>query len=110
MAGQQAKDTDTRSPWFNPPDDGESSRRALTRDRVVAEALAVISTDGAQALSMRALGPRLGDDPLAGERAAAGLPVVRRVEPERACVRVFGLLTCHACLRLSRADCERCSQ
>src|SRR5271165_4482888 len=48
MAGQQAKDTDTRSLWFNPPDDGESSRRALTR------------TDGAQALSMRALGPRLG--------------------------------------------------
>ncbi len=60
MAGQQAKDTDTRSLWFNPPDDGESSRRALTRERVVAEALAVISTDGAQALSMRALGPRLG--------------------------------------------------
>ncbi len=60
MAGQQAKGMDTRSLWFNPPDDGESSRRALTRERVVAEALAVISTDGAQALSMRALGRRLG--------------------------------------------------
>src|SRR5271166_6192842 len=60
MAGQQAKDADTRSLWFNPPDDGESSRRALTRERVVAEALAVISTDGAEALSMRALAARLG--------------------------------------------------
>src|SRR5271169_3931210 len=60
MAGQQAKDTDTRSLWFNLPDDGETSRRTLTRERVVAEALAVISTDGAQALSMRALGRRLG--------------------------------------------------
>src|SRR5271157_2987716 len=60
MAGQQAKDADTRSLWFNPPDDGESSRRALTRERVVAEALAVISTDGAEALSMRALARRLG--------------------------------------------------
>ena len=60
MAGQQSKDTDTRSLWFNPPDDEESSRRALTRERVVAEALAVISTDGAQALSMRAIAARLG--------------------------------------------------
>src|SRR5208337_4540576 len=60
MAGQQTRDPDTRSLWFNPPDDGESSRRALTRERVVAEALAVISTDGAQALSMRALARRLG--------------------------------------------------
>jgi TetR/AcrR family tetracycline transcriptional repressor len=45
--------------WFNPPDSPES-RRALTRDRVVAEALTVISTDGAAALSMRALAARLG--------------------------------------------------
>ncbi len=60
MAGQQAGDADTRSLWFNPPDNGESSRRTLTRERVVAEALAVISTDGAQALSMRALARRLG--------------------------------------------------
>ena len=60
MAGQQAGDADTRSLWFNPPDDRESSRRTLTRERVVVEALAVISTDGAQALSMRALAPRLG--------------------------------------------------
>ena len=60
MAGRQAGDADTRSLWFNPPDDGESVRRSLTRDRVVAEALAVISADGAQALSMRAIAARLG--------------------------------------------------
>ena len=60
MTAQQAGDPGTRSLWFNPPDDMESGRRALTRDRVVAEALAVISTDGAQALSMRAIAARLG--------------------------------------------------
>jgi len=60
MAGQRAEDADTRSLWFNLPDDGETNRRALTRERVVAEALAVISTDGAEALSMRALARRLG--------------------------------------------------
>jgi AcrR family transcriptional regulator len=60
MASQQAGDADTRSLWFNPPVDEESSRRALTRERVVAEALAVVNTDGAQALSMRALARRLG--------------------------------------------------
>ena len=60
MAGQQTGDASTRSLWFNPPDDAESGRRVLTRDRVVAEALAVISTDGAQALSMRAIAARLG--------------------------------------------------
>ncbi len=60
MAGQQVEDADARSLWFSPPDDGESSRRALTRERVVAEALAVISTEGAEALSMRALARRLG--------------------------------------------------
>jgi AcrR family transcriptional regulator len=60
MASQQAGDADTRSLWFNPPGDEESRRRALTRERVVAEALAVVNTDGAQALSMRALARRLG--------------------------------------------------
>ena len=58
MAGQQPADADAL--WFNPPDDGQSARRTLTRERVVAEALAAISTDGAQALSMRALAARLG--------------------------------------------------
>jgi AcrR family transcriptional regulator len=46
--------------WFSPPDGQESRRRALTRERVVAEALIVIATDGAGALSMRALAARLG--------------------------------------------------
>jgi len=41
----------------------------------------------------------LGDDPLAGERAAAGLGVAGRAEPQRAGVRVCGLLGCHGCLR-----------
>ena len=60
MAGHQAEDLDPRSLWFIPPDDGESSRPTLTRERVVAEALTVISMDGAQALSMRGLARRLG--------------------------------------------------
>ena len=51
MAGQQAGGADSRSLWFNPPDDRESGRRPLTRERVVAEALAVISAEGAQALT-----------------------------------------------------------
>jgi TetR/AcrR family transcriptional regulator, tetracycline repressor protein len=56
---QAAARDDPHPLWFNPPDSPES-RRALTRDRVVAEALTVISTDGAAALSMRALAARLG--------------------------------------------------
>lgn len=60
MAGYQAEDANTRSLWFNAPGDAETSRRTLTRERVVTEALTVISSDGAQALSMRALASRLG--------------------------------------------------
>jgi TetR/AcrR family tetracycline transcriptional repressor len=60
MAAQQVGDADTRSLWFNPPDDAEHGRRALTRERIVAEALAFISTHGAQAVSMRAIAARLG--------------------------------------------------
>src|SRR5947208_15023123 len=60
MAGHQAEGSDPRSLWFIPPDDGGSSRPTLTRERVVSEALAVISADGAQALSMRGLARRLG--------------------------------------------------
>jgi hypothetical protein len=52
--------TDAGALWFNRTGDAERGRRTLTRGRVVAEALAVISTDGAQALSMRALAARLG--------------------------------------------------
>ena len=46
--------------WFSPPDGPDSRRRALTRERVVAEARTVISADGAAALSMRGLAARLG--------------------------------------------------
>jgi AcrR family transcriptional regulator len=46
--------------WFTPPDSAHNRRRTLTRERVVAEALAIISADGAGALSMRALAARLG--------------------------------------------------
>jgi AcrR family transcriptional regulator len=46
--------------WFSPPDGEQTRRRALTREQVVAEALAVIAADGAGALSMRALAARLG--------------------------------------------------
>src|ERR1700728_2093073 len=58
MPGQPPANAGTL--WFNPPDHAQTSRRTLTRERVVTEALAVISTEGAQALSMRALAGRLG--------------------------------------------------
>jgi AcrR family transcriptional regulator len=57
---QAAGDLAPHPLWFSPPDGGESHRRVLTRQRVAAEALAVISADGVQALSMRALAARLG--------------------------------------------------
>jgi hypothetical protein len=41
----------------------------------------------------------LDDDTLAGERRATALPVIRRDEPERARVRLFGLVTCYAYLQ-----------
>ena len=46
--------------WFIPPAGDENRRRSLTREQVVAEALAVIGADGVDALSMRALATRLG--------------------------------------------------
>ena len=72
MAGQRPADADTPALWFNPPDDGESGRRALTRERVVAEALTIIAAGGAQALSMRALAARLGVVPGALYRHVRG--------------------------------------
>jgi AcrR family transcriptional regulator len=57
---QAAAGAGPRPLWFSPPDSQESRRRALTRERVVAEALAVIAADGAGALSMRGLAARLG--------------------------------------------------
>ena len=57
---QAAAGAGPRPLWFSPPDGEESRRRALTRERVVAEALAVIAADGVDALSMRGLAARLG--------------------------------------------------
>jgi AcrR family transcriptional regulator len=71
MAGQQPADADALTLWFNPPD-GLGGRRALTRERVVAEALAIIAADGAQSLSMRALAARLGVVPGALYRHVRG--------------------------------------
>ena len=51
--------------WFNPPGGEQNRRPVLTRNRVVAEALAIISAGGAAALSMRALAARLGVVPAA---------------------------------------------
>jgi AcrR family transcriptional regulator len=72
MAGHQPPDATAPAPWFNPPDDGPGSRRTLSRERVVAEALAIIAADGAQALSMRALAARLGVVPGALYRYVRG--------------------------------------
>jgi AcrR family transcriptional regulator len=53
--------TDRASPslWFDPPVVNQERRHQLTRERVVAEALAVIADDGVQALTMRRLAARL---------------------------------------------------
>lgn len=71
MAGQRPSGADTPALWFNPPE-GPTGRRALTRERVVAEALAIIAADGAQSLSMRALAARLGVVPGALYRHVRG--------------------------------------
>jgi AcrR family transcriptional regulator len=46
--------------WFDPPINNQDRRHQLTRERVVAEALAVIAHNGVQALTMRRLAARLG--------------------------------------------------
>jgi AcrR family transcriptional regulator len=58
--GAPATDGGSRSLWFSPPMNDQDRRPQLTRQRVVAEALAVIAHDGAQALTMRSLAARLG--------------------------------------------------
>lgn len=51
----------TRLLWFSPPASAQiRQRRALSRNQVVAEALAIISSQGVPALSMRGLATRLG--------------------------------------------------
>jgi AcrR family transcriptional regulator len=59
VSGAPATDG-SRSLWFNAPMNGQDRRSQLTRQRVVAEALAVIAEDGIQALTMRTLAARLG--------------------------------------------------
>jgi AcrR family transcriptional regulator len=59
-SGAPATDGGPRSLWFGAPIDDPDRRPHLTRQRVVAEALAVIAQDGAQALTMRSLAARLG--------------------------------------------------
>ena len=59
-SGEPATDGAARSLWFNAPMNDQDRRPQLTRQRVVAEALAVIAQDGAQALTMRTLAARLG--------------------------------------------------
>jgi TetR/AcrR family transcriptional regulator, tetracycline repressor protein len=59
-ASAAATDGSAGSLWFDPPIDDQDRRHQLTRERVVAEALAVIAQDGVQALTMRHLAARLG--------------------------------------------------
>jgi AcrR family transcriptional regulator len=59
-SGSSATDGETPSLWFNAPTDHQDRRPQLTRERVVAEALAVIAENGVQALTMRSLAARLG--------------------------------------------------
>jgi AcrR family transcriptional regulator len=59
-SGAAATDGGARSLWFDPPTVDQDRRHQLTREQVVAEALAVIAQDGVQALTMRALAARLG--------------------------------------------------
>jgi AcrR family transcriptional regulator len=59
MARQRQDGADAQQLWFLPPAGQETQRRVLTRERVVAEALAAIAEHGVDALSMRALATRL---------------------------------------------------
>src|SRR5215211_8626658 len=59
-SGAPTTDGGSRLLWFNAPIPDQDRRPQLTRQRVVAEALAVIAHDGAQALTMRGLAARLG--------------------------------------------------
>jgi TetR/AcrR family transcriptional regulator, tetracycline repressor protein len=64
-ANPPADDPASRPLWFAPQIDDRDRRRTLTRERVVAEALTIISSHGADALSMRALATSLGVVPSA---------------------------------------------
>ena len=58
LAGRET-DGSSLSLWFDPPIREQDRRHQLTRERVVAEALAIIAQDGVQALTMRRLAARL---------------------------------------------------
>ena len=58
-SGAPVTDGGSRSLWFDPPIDDQDRRPRLTRERVIAEALAIIAQDGVQALTMRSLAARL---------------------------------------------------
>jgi TetR/AcrR family tetracycline transcriptional repressor len=49
-----------RSLWFEAPETDEETRRTLTRERVVDQALTLITHEGLEALTMRTLSTRLG--------------------------------------------------
>jgi AcrR family transcriptional regulator len=59
-ADERASDRGSPSLWFSAPLADGDRRPPLTRERVVAEALAIIAQDGAEALTMRTLAGRLG--------------------------------------------------
>jgi AcrR family transcriptional regulator len=59
-SGEPTTNGESRWLWFDAPPGRQDRRPQLTRERVVAEALAVIAEDGAQALTMRTLAARLG--------------------------------------------------
>jgi TetR/AcrR family tetracycline transcriptional repressor len=59
-SAQPASQEGARSLWFDPPTVDQDRRPQLTREHVIAEALAVIAEQGIQALTMRALAARLG--------------------------------------------------
>jgi hypothetical protein len=59
-ADSPADDPASRPLWFAPPIDNGDRRRTLTSERVVAEALTIISSHGVDVLSMRALATGLG--------------------------------------------------
>src|SRR5438067_5984839 len=45
---REAADSGPHTLWFSPPDGDDRHRRALTRERVVAEALTIIGADGVE--------------------------------------------------------------
>jgi hypothetical protein len=53
-------DDPSRPQRFAPPTDGGDRRRTITRERVVAEALTIISSHGVDVLNIRALATGIG--------------------------------------------------